>query len=104
MLDVGMPVDSVGWNGITALKSAARMNRTGVIRLLLNRGADVDKQSGNYNSTALHTAAFNNSTGVIEVLLKHGASTNIKDSDGITPVDLARQRNNEAAVSLLERY
>ena len=64
----------------------------------------MNKQSVDDHSTALHWAAFKNSTDVIEVLLKHGASTNIKDLFGDTPIDLARSKNNEAAVRLLERH
>ena len=104
MLDVGVPVDSEGELGMTALQWAAVKNRTDVKELLLSRGADVNKRSGFGHSTALHEAALFNSTNVIEVLLKHGASTNIKDGYGRTPFDTARLENNEAAVRLLERH
>ena len=75
-----------------------------VTQLLLNRGEDVDIRSGYDQSTALHWVAWYNSTDVIEVLLKHGASTNIKNSEGRTPVDVARSWKYEAAVRLLERH
>ena len=98
MLDVGVPVDSVYEGGCTALQCAAMYNKTDVTKLLLSRGADVNKQSGRHRQTALHKAALSNSTDVIEVLLKHDASTNIKDRLGHTPIDLARSKNNQAAV------
>lgn len=82
----------------------ARINKTDVIQFLLERGADLDKQAGDDRRTALHEAAHCNSTDVIEELLKHGASTKIEDRHGNTPIDLARQRNYKAAVSLLERH
>ena len=104
MLDVGVPVDGVDGIGRTALRCAAVDNRTDVTELLLSRGADVNKRSGLHHQTALHSAAYYNSTDGIEVLLKHGASTNIKDLFGDTPIDLARSKNNEAAVRLLERH
>ena len=104
MLDVGVPVDSEDEIGVTALQCAAIKNRTDATQLLLRRGADVNKRSGLHHQTALHKAASNNSTGVIEVLLKHGASTKIEDRFGDTPIDLARSKNNEAAVRLLERH
>ena len=104
LLDVGMPVDSgCGFVG-TALNHAAMKNRTDVTLLLLDRGANVNARSGLSQSTALHEAVVWNSTDVIEVLLKHGASTNRKDYEGSTPIDLARARNKEAAVRLLERH
>ena len=105
MLDAGVPVDSVDpKNRWTALRWAALWNRTDVTQFLLQRGADVNKQSGYYHFTALHRAACDNHIGVIEVLLKHGASTNIKDNRGRTPIDVARERNYEAAIRLLERH
>ena len=104
MLDVGVPVDSENKLGMTALQWAAVKNRTDVTELLLSRGADVNKRSGDYHDTALHMAAFRNNTDVIEVLLKHGASTNIKNRRGFIPIDYARHENNKAAVRLLERH
>ena len=104
MLDGGVPVDSENKFSWTALQYAAFKNRTDVTQLLLRRGADVNKRSGGDHSTALRSAAYYNSTDVIEVLLKHGASTTIEDHHGNTPIDLARQENNKAAVSLLERH
>ena len=104
ILDLGVPVDSEDEIGLTALQLAVVYHKTDVTQLLLSRGADVNKRSGLHHQTALHKAASNNSTDVIEVLLKHGASTNIKDRFGDTPIDLARSKNNEAAVRLLERH
>ena len=104
MLNVGVPVDSEDEIGLTALQCAVVYHKTDVTQLLLSRGADVNKRSGVNHQTALHKATSNNSTDVIEVLLKHGASTNIKDRYGDTPIDLARSKNNEAAVRLLERH
>ena len=104
MLDVGVPVDGVDGIGRTALRCAAMDNRTDITELLLSRGTDVNKRCGRNHDTALHWAAFHNNTDVIEALLKHGASTNIKDSYGRTPIDLARTYNSKAAVRLLERH
>ena len=104
LLDAGVPVDSVDGDGDTALRSAAYENRIYVTRVLLKRGADVDKRSGDDHETALHIAAMFNNTDVIELLLKHGASTKIEDRFGNTPMDLAREQNSEALMRLLERH
>ena len=102
LLDNGMPVDREYAFFGTVLICAAMKNRTDVTLLLLDRGADVNKRSGVFQSTALHEAARYNSTDVIKVLLKHSASTNIKNRLGSKPIDVARANNNEAAVRLLE--
>ena len=104
ILHVGVPVDSVDGHGLTAIWWAAVSNRTDVTRVLLQRGADVDKQGGYHNRTALHSAAYKNYIDVIELLLKHGAFADIKDRSDHTPIDDARDRNNGAAVQLLERF
>ena len=62
LLDDGVPVDSVDIFDDTALKGVARINKTDVIQVLLERGADLDKQTGVYRRTALHQAAEYNST------------------------------------------
>ena len=103
MLDDGMPIDSLNWFGRTALRRAVFNNRADITRVLLKRGADVDKRSGCYHETALHWAAINNSSDFIEVLLNHGASPKIKDCFGHTPIDHALRLNNEAAVRLLQQ-
>ena len=104
LLDAGVPVDSVDGDGDTALRSAAYENITDVTRVLLKRGADVDKQSGDDHETALHVAVMFSNTDVIEVLLKHGASTKMEDCFGHTPMDLALEQDNEALIRLLERH
>ena len=102
ILDAGAPFDIVDRIGNTVLNRAAEINRTDVTKLLLNRGAEVNKRSGFGQHTALHSPAFYNNTDVIEVPLKHGSSTNIKDRHGRTPIDIARRKDNEVALRLLE--
>ena len=103
LIDAGVPFDSVvGVHDHTALRRAAHFNRTDVIRVLLQREADVDRQSGYDQYKALRVAAIFNKTDTIEVLLKHGASTKIKDDSGRIRIDVAHLLHYEAAVCLLE--
>ena len=101
MLDGGMPVDSFDGYGRTALQQAARYNRTDVIHELLQRGADVNKRDRYFGLTALHWSAMKNNTDDIRLLLRNGASTTIKEKWGRTPIDCAREENNQEAVLLL---
>ena len=103
MLDEGMPVDSVDWFGRTALQRAAVFNHTDVIHELLQRGADVNKRDRYDGRTALHYSAKYNSTDAIRLLLRNGASTTIKDKKGRTPIDWARQYNNQEVALLLQQ-
>lgn len=104
MLNARMPVDSVDEFGFTALMRAAIYNRTDVIRVLLQRGADVNRRSVIDGSTAIHRAALNNSTDVIRILMQHGATAKVQDNHGRTPVGLARIWNYEEAVRIMKQY
>ena len=98
-----MLIDSVDGVGRTALQLAAMYNETDVIRELLQRGADVNKRDRNHGQTALHCSALNNITDTIRLLLENGASTTIKDNEGRTPIDLAREWKKQEAVLLLQQ-
>jgi|GEM_PF-6111437 len=59
-------------------------------------------------NTALHLALDGKATSelsveVVQTLLKHGADKNIKNASGETPLDLARSKGNQAAISLLAK-
>ena len=55
MLRDGMPVDVSGWNGLTALQQATAT--TDVIKHLVHKGADVNRQTQLNKNTPLHYAA-----------------------------------------------
>lgn len=101
MVESGIPVDIVNDYRNTALVEAAKNNRTAVVHYLLMKGANVDKQVRD-GWTALHHASVINSTAIIKILLQQGATTNIKNDEGSLPIDLARRRNHEEVVQLLQ--
>ena len=97
-----MPIDCVDVADQTALMIVAGSNSTGVIRRLLQKGADVNKRDyAGY--TLVHFAAWKNSTEAIAMLVEHGASINITNNRDEKPIDLARRYGNEAAVYMLEQ-
>ena len=102
MVEAGMPVDIVDKWDHTAPRSAACTNRTDVIRYLLDKTANVDKQDSDA-WTAL-SAVNNNNTDVIRILLQHRTRKDIKNNDGNTPIDVARRWNYKEAVGLLKQY
>ena len=96
-----MPIDIINEFGRTALMLAASYNRTDVVRCLLEKGANVNKQDRD-GLTALHEASFQNHTDVIKILVQHGARTDIKNISGSTPIDLARRWDYKEEVDLLQ--
>ena len=103
ILDAGVPVDSVGKHGWTALKYAAAHNRPDVTRVLLQRGADMNERSGGLGMTTLHIASRHNSIDAIRVVMQHGASATVKNNDGETPIDIARDWDFHEEVRIMEK-
>ncbi|XP_030052103.1 double zinc ribbon and ankyrin repeat-containing protein 1 isoform X2 [Microcaecilia unicolor] len=73
-----------------------------VIPVLVQKGADIDQQSGPHNNTALHEAAMLGIEGkrCAEVLLGCNASIKKKNDKGLTAYDFALKTGNDKVVSL----
>ena len=73
LASVQVDVDyTVGKRGWTALNCAAYKGHKNVVRLLLDRGADLNKATNN-GWTPLHCAACNGQKSVVRLLLDRGA-------------------------------
>jgi ankyrin repeat protein len=96
LLDAGAEIDirtRVEHGSQTALHYAAHYGNPTVLRVLLERGADVDA-ADEYGNTSLHTAATGEYGGtaplrvpVVQLLLRYGADLNARNLDGDTPLD-----------------
>jgi ankyrin repeat protein len=62
-----------------------------VCRLLLNRGAEVNRIGGGYKETALHRAARHGRLSVLQLLVGRGANVRLRDTHGETAADTARK-------------
>jgi ankyrin repeat protein len=80
---------------------AIMLGLTQGIELLLSYGASPNI-TNSHNQSALHIAIHYKSYEVIHLLLRHGAQNNIKDSDGITPLDLAQLLEDERSLAILK--
>ena len=81
-----MLVDFVDEVDRKPLMIAAQFNRTDVIRLLMLKGADVNKQ-GKWGNAPIHYAARWSSAEAIAALVEHGALINIMNNEGEKPID-----------------
>jgi hypothetical protein len=86
--------------GRTALHRAICNGNEAIVRLLLERGADIIRQDS-YGSTALHLAVENGCEGLVKVLLENITDPNLTDSLGRTALFLAVQSENEMVAKLL---
>ncbi|HJO05662.1 MAG TPA: PQQ-binding-like beta-propeller repeat protein [Acidobacteriota bacterium] len=74
LLDAGVPVDAANEYGTTALFFAADRGDVALVRLLLERGADADRDDSFYGATPLVWALSNDHSEVAVLLLRHGSS------------------------------
>ncbi|WP_265535913.1 ankyrin repeat domain-containing protein [Sphingomicrobium astaxanthinifaciens] len=91
--------------GSDALMSAAKRNRLGAMRALLDAGADVSaRSSGNNGVSALHFAAVAGHGDAIELLARAGADLDMADRDGTLPLHYAINEGHHDAAKRLVEY
>ena len=78
--------------GQTLLNWASAFGTQEMVEFLCAKGADVNKGQ---RSSSLHYAACFGRPAIGRVLLRHGANPDLRDEDGKTPLDKARERNDE---------
>jgi ankyrin repeat protein len=83
------------------LHSASASRSMAIVKLLVERGADVNaRQHGGW--TALHAAAFNGDQAMAEYLVAHGADMSQKSDDGKTALDIAVEKGHHPLAEWLE--
>jgi uncharacterized protein len=103
LLGRGVAVNETDKNGVTPLHRAVRFRSPAAVKELIARGADINVVDKKTRSTPLHRAVT--STGapktsgktdcaieIIKLLLAHGADPHIKNKNGKTPIDYAKNR------------
>ena len=83
--DVSSNFDGDSCAGFTPLLAASYTGHLEVVKLLIERGADVNQIHATENSGALHWAAMHNQEEVIKCLLHHGAYINLLNGMRMTP-------------------
>jgi ankyrin repeat protein len=85
---------------VQPLHSAAAGNHTGICKMLIEHGANVNaKQQGGF--TPLHAAAQNGNLDLVKLLLENGADKGAETDDGKTARDFALEGNHAEAAKLL---
>lgn len=97
---------TIEYPGATYLWIATKKNRLDIVELLLEYGADPNRQCLNldecYDEYPLHLASTSPQVSdILETLLNHGADPNVRMLHGVTPIFLALQNDNLEAVQLL---
>ena len=87
-------------SGQTPLSWAAMNGRKAVVKLLLEKGAELETKD-NYSRTPLSWAAEKGYEAVVKLLLEKGAELETKDNYSQTPLLLAVREGHKAIVKLL---
>ncbi len=87
--------------GFTALMRAAEYQRTEVVTLLLENGADVNIKNKRNNRTALMEASSSGNIVIIKQLVERGAEINAKTHTNSTALHFASMWGHVDAVRLL---
>ena len=88
-------------DGQTPLHIAAECNQPAMCLFLLRNGAEIDALD-NFGGSPLHAAAACQSkTRVIRLLLRHGANPHVRDSAGLTPLDVAKKYQHKEIENFL---
>ena len=95
-------VDAMSGDGFTTLHLAAFFGQADAVRLLLARGASVDRNgTGWMTGTPLHAAASGSHATVVRMLLDAGADPNNRQRHGYTPLHSAAANGDLESVELL---
>ncbi|KAF2111818.1 ankyrin repeat-containing domain protein [Lophiotrema nucula] len=110
LLDLGLPLENKDVKGWTALMSAANRCNRSMVKLLLEKGADINATAADERTSLINTAAnydprkyYACSTDVLELLVNNRASLDAKDVNGKTALIYAAMNGFLEAVNSLLR-
>ena len=83
------PEVRVGDDGVTPLLVTIRQSNTNGIAALLAAAADVNVQD-RFGNSALHYVVRMGNPAVLQMLLEKGANPNVRNGQGLTPLDLTK--------------
>ena len=96
LLDLGAKVDEQQPNSDGPLIFAVQNHQVDAASLLIERRADVNRPGDNGRTPLMHAAIADfGDARMVELLLKAGARKDVRDADGLTPADYARQYQHE---------
>ncbi len=103
LFENGVPINKQDNEGRTALMYASTGPFPATVNLLLDYKAAVNLIDNGEHFTALMFAASEGQFDVVKLLVEYGADTTLKDIDGDTAEDFARQNKHEKVAEYLSK-
>jgi len=103
LLDIGVDKDVRDALGATALHAAMFQKDLITVKLLIDYGFDLNVRATKNGNTPLHFAVASNNLGAARLLLQHNANKNIRNLEGLTPLEKARREEKDEMIRLLYR-
>lgn len=104
LLDSGVDVNGRTSDKSYALNRAAVYNEAGMVRLLLERGANPNVQNSEGDTPLICATKYaGGHAATVRALIEGGTDLAIKDKDGKTALDYAKAQGQRDAIALLER-
>ncbi|PTB52106.1 hypothetical protein M431DRAFT_44122, partial [Trichoderma harzianum CBS 226.95] len=89
LIDLGAVIDETNEEGQTPLHVAALYGKPANLKLLIDKGANIEARDGRGRTPALFMSFEEQRKECLRVLIKHGAGVNVADHEGRTPLYLA---------------
>jgi len=89
-------------NNFTPLHAAAMEGHTAVVKLLVEKGANVNEQTDPQKYAPVHSASFGGHLETIKLLVANGANLELKNYRDEKPIDTAKRQEQLAVVSYFE--
>ena len=100
LINNGADINLEDNSGSFPLINAVRSGNKDLVELMLSEGADL--KSTNNGQTALMNAAAFGEEDITKILISAGSEVEKTERQGMTALDLAKSRNNEKVINILE--
>lgn len=101
LIEKGADVNAADVQGNTPIVHASGGTVPETVQVLIDAEADIDVRFGDEKWTPLMMAAAEGSLECAKVLLKAGANQSVKDTDGETALDFAKEKGHTELIELL---
>ena len=97
----GADINMKDERGLTPLIIGAALGQTEIVKLLLEKGADVNARDNRIGAMAIMVASDKGHVDIIKLLIENGADINAKDNNSSTPLMIAAEKGQVKAAKFL---